>query len=73
MESASHDFLLDLDADPLEQAVQVHCPARARTLAGVEQEVLLSVCIFQAYLAGYLFLLVLILDVVVLKDCAVDV
>lgn len=73
MESASHDFLLDLDADPLEQAVQVHRPARARTLAGIEQEVLFSVGVLQAYFAGYLFLLVLILHMVVLKNCSVEV
>lgn len=56
VERASDDFLLDLDADPLQQAFQVHRPAGARALAGIEQEIVLLFGLLQADLAGALLL-----------------
>lgn len=52
VERAADHLLLDLDADPLQQALQVHRPAGARAPAGIEQEVVLLLRLLQADLAG---------------------
>jgi hypothetical protein len=49
---AADHFLLDLDADPLGEAVEVHRATGAVALAGVEQEVVLLVVVVEADLAG---------------------
>jgi hypothetical protein len=46
--SPSHDFLLDLDANPFCQTAIVDCAARAVALAGVEEEIVVLFSVVQA-------------------------
>jgi hypothetical protein len=57
VEGAAHYFLLDLDVDPLQQALQMHRPAGARALAGIEEKVVGLLALLEADLAGTTLLL----------------
>jgi hypothetical protein len=49
---ASHYFLFDLYSDPLSQTGVVDCAAGAVALAGVEEEIVVELCLVQADFAG---------------------
>jgi hypothetical protein len=74
VEGTSHDLLLDLDADPLEKAVEVDSPAGAGALARSEEEIFFGPGVFQADLAGDIFvaLRVRFRCLPVFEDCAVE-
>lgn len=52
MLGATDYFLLHLDPDPLDEAFVVDWAAGSVALAGIEQEVIHIIMLFEAYLAG---------------------
>jgi hypothetical protein len=52
VQGAPDDVLSDFEVDPLQQALEVDGAAGACALAGVEEEVVCFLLLFQAYLAG---------------------
>jgi hypothetical protein len=69
MQSTADYLFLDLDADPLSQALEVNRPTRPVALTGIEQEIGLFVVIFKAYLASVSFLVGVIVE---LEDVFVE-
>lgn len=69
MQSAADYLFLDLDADPLSQALEVDRPTRAVALAWIEQEIGLFVVILKTYLTGVSFLVGVIVE---LEDVFVE-
>jgi len=69
MQGATDYFFLDLDTDPLSEALEVDRSTRAVALAWIEQEISLFVVILEAYLAGVSFLVGVIVE---LEDVFVE-